>query len=202
MRRTYKVMRILALAVMMAAGVAADGVAAPIVSISPSSQTAMVGDAVSADIVVSGLTDPTGGFYLLLAFDDTILSGDSYVADPDGKLGPDAFDLSFGFVGGTLDLFYSADIDWDAAMLAAAQGTGFKLATVTFLAIASGVSPLTLLDAELSTADGTGLLASQSVNGRVCVGGPCPVPEPGLLVLMATGAAVFAVRRRATRRPV
>jgi hypothetical protein len=198
-------MRVLALAAVVAMGVAAQAWAVPIVYIDPPSQTVPVGAVVDIAIKIKDLTEPIGAFEILLSFDDSILTGDSYVTDPDAKLGPGGFDFSFGFLGaGLLDLFHDADPAFDAADLAAAQGTGFTLATVRFIATAPSTpdfTPLKLEVVDLSDADGTRLLPRGVADGRVCVGDdPCTVPEPALFTLLATGAAVFAARRRRSRR--
>jgi hypothetical protein len=200
-----RVMRVLALAVVVATGFAAQAVAVPIVYIDPPTQTVPVGATVDIAIKVKDLTEPIGAFEILLSFDDAILSGDDYETDPDDKLGPGGFDFSFGFLGGgLLDLFHDADPAFDAADLAAAQGTGFTLATVRFTALAPTTPDFTLLRLEvvdLSDADGLSLLDRKTEDGRVCVGdAPCGVPEPAMFTLLATGVAVFAARRRRSRR--
>jgi hypothetical protein len=53
--------RAVAIALALGIGVVAQAEAVPVVSINPASQTVMTGDAVSADIVVSGLTELIGG---------------------------------------------------------------------------------------------------------------------------------------------
>jgi hypothetical protein len=199
-----KVMRVLALAVLVATGFAAQALAVPIVYIDPPTQTVAVGDPVDIAIKVRDLTEPIGAFEILLSFDDAILTGVSYDTDPDTKLGPGGFDFSFGFLaGGLLDLFHDADPAFDSADLAAAQGAGFTLATVRFTAIAPTTPDFTLLKLEvvdLSDADGLSLLDRKTEDGRVCVGdAPCRVPEPALFALLSTGLAAFAARRRLRR---
>lgn len=195
----WRTVRVLGLAATFAAGAVAQGEAAPIVSISPASQTANVGDLVAVDIVVSGLTEGVGGYSISLLFDSSIVTGGDYGNDPGGKLGPAGLDLSGGFAGGSLDLFYVADETWDANDLAAAQGAGFVLASLTFTAVANGVSPFTLDAVDLSDANGDALLARGTGNGRVCVGGQCPVPEPGSMMLVLAGAASLVARRYTLR---
>ena len=209
MTSVHKVFRILTVALAVFAGAAAQTEAA-IISISPVSQSANIGDAVTADILVSGLAadESVGGAGVLLAFNSGILSGVSYVVDPDDKMGAE-FDLSFGFTGGAgspLDLFFVAEAGLDHAALKALQGASFRLATVNFTAIANGFSGLNLTTAAggsvfLSNADGQTPIPTQAVNGSVCVGGRvCPVaPEPGLIALLGAGLSAFAVRRRARR---
>jgi len=202
MKNFIRAARVLALAAMVAAGAAASGEAAPIVSIAPPTQTAVGGDTVSVDIVVSGLTDPIGAYYLSVLFNNSILAGASYTNDPSGKLGPLGEDFSFGFSGGSLDLFYVADASWEPADLSGAQGASFVLASISFTALANGRSGITLDAVDLSDAAGDTLLASSGRNGEVCVGGPCPgdVPEPGYMVLVLSGVASLVAHRRVARR--
>ena len=200
MQSFIRAARILALAAMVAAGAAAQSQAAPIVSIAPPTQSAAVGDTVSVDIVVSGLTEPVGAYYVSLLFNSSILSGDDFTNDPDGKMGPLGDDFSGGFSAGALELFYVADASWTAADLTAAQGASFILASVSFTALANGTSPFTLDAVDLSDATGDALLTLNARNGQVCVGGPCDVPEPGFMVLVLSGVASLVAHRRVARR--
>jgi hypothetical protein len=203
MRSMHRVLRVVTVMVLVGVGFLARAEASPVVSIDPASQTANVGDTVSADILVSGLTDPLGGFSLLLSFDDAILTGTSFTNDPDAKMGPSPLDLSGGFngAGGSpLDLFFVADASLDAAALSALQGTGFRLGTIQFLAVANGVSPLSIGSLVLSNASGSATIPANAVNGKVCVGGPCPVPAPEPSVFLMLGAAgLFALFMRRYR---
>ena len=166
------------------------------VSVSPATQTINVGDPASIDIVVSGLTQPAdavGGFSLKLGFNNALLSGVSYLNDPGGKMGAVPLDLSTGFAGGLLDLFFVADASETQATLAASQGASFTLARVSFTGLAPGLSPLTLSNVVLSNWDGTATLRGvQTSNGNICVAAVgangCPqVPEPGTLALLTLG---------------
>jgi hypothetical protein len=181
---------------------------AAIISVVPVSQTVALGDPVSVELVVVGLKDneSVGGVSLTLSFNDSILAGASYLVDPDFKMGValDPFnDFSAGFAGGNgspLELVFLADISLDHTALKALQGASFTLATVTFDAIANGLSLLTLGDIGgefLSNADGLLTIPTQAANGLVCVGGNCQVvPEPATFALLALGAGALAIRRR------
>ena len=204
-RRVWSV--VLGLTVMtLALGARAEAI--PIVSIVPAqSANHNVGDLIAVDIVVSNLAgEDIGGFFLTLDFTDTVVTGFSYSIDP-GNNWTNKADLSCGFhpLGGPcaagnpppnggpnglsfLDLFLVGDP-------AAGQPDSFILATVTFEAIANGVSPL-ILDVILSNADGTDDIFPNMNDGKICVGGPCPqAPEPGTLALLGAALAGLGVRR-------
>lgn len=201
-------LRGVAIAVLAATTLLSQAWAAPVVSINPTSQTINVGGPASIDIVVSGLTLPgeaVGGFSLLLAFNSVLLSGVNFTLDPGARMG--AFDpqndFSFGFTGGSLDLFYLANADQDQAGLAGLQAGGsFTLATVEFSGLANGVSPLQLSDVVLSFANGDTTLPQSGIrNGEICVGGNCgnDVPEPSTILLVGAALGALALRRR---RPI
>ena len=181
--------------------------AVPIVSIVPSeTANVAVGAQVTVDIVVSNLAGvDLGGFFLTLDFNDTVVTGFSYTNDPNNNF-TNKFDQSCGFhpLGGPcaagnpppnggpgglsfLDLFLTGNP-------IAGQPDSFILASVTFEAIANGVSGL-ILDLNMSNAGGTQDIFPDMENGKICVGGPCPVPEPGTLALLGAALAGVGVRR-------
>lgn len=201
MKSIHRTLQRLALAALTATAFLSQAEATPVVSISPATQNIGVGAPGSINIIVSGLTVPAGGFSLTLAFNNSFLSGVSFFNDPGGKMGAFPLDLSGGFLGGSLDLYFAADATSTLAGLTTSEGASFTLATVNFLGAASGLSPLTLSKVVLSNFDGTaGLAGVTSTNGQICVGaGDCainPVPEPETYLLFAAGLAVLAMRRR------
>jgi len=205
MRTIHRTLQRLTLAALAATAFLSQAEAAPIVSISPASQTIGVGGNAAVDIIVSGLslTDPTGGFSLTLGFNNTFVSGVSFLNDPGTKMGAVPLDLSGGFSGGSLDLFFVADASATLASLAATEGTSFTLATLSFMGKAVGLSPLTLSNVVLSNWNGDSDLAGVSaVNGSICVsadGEACvinAIPEPETVLLLATGLVALALRRR------
>jgi len=201
MKTISRTLRMLAATALSATVLLSQAVAAPIVSIQPTDQTIQVGDPASIDIIVSGLdglTGPVGGFAFDLVFNGVVLTGVAYTNDPDGKMGAAPLDLSGGFAGGTLNIFFVADVNETEASLAASQGAGFRLATVEFMGAVNGLSNLTLTNVDLSNWDGTQTLAGVGVeNGRICVGGNCAVvPEPATLLLFGSALGGLAIIRR------
>jgi len=151
MKSAHRVLRVLGAVLLIGAVSLARAEAAPIVSIVPTSTpNVSIGDTVGVDINVSNLSNPIAGFGLDLSFLGAILSGQSFTNDPGGLLGiVDDTSCGFGFTGfdlggnctnsgphdSPLDLFVSAQLGSPSAAEQGAQGTGFTLAHVTFLAL-------------------------------------------------------------------
>jgi hypothetical protein len=213
-----KAVRFLAVAVLVGAAFVAKSEGA-IISVLPSTQTIAPGGTASVDIVLSGLAagETVGGFSLLLSFNNTILGvPESFVNNPDNKMGALPLDISPGFAGGVLSLFYLADQVISEPALKALEGTGFRLARVSFTGLAEGLSPLTLSISPLtgvflSDYSGLGVVPATAVNGSVCVdnpstaGDPCAtqggvIPEPATFALLGAGILALGVQRRRKMR--
>jgi PEP-CTERM motif len=189
----------LAVAVMGQAG-RAD--AAAIVYVTPTPVVVEVGDVFSIDVFVDA-DDPVGGFDMDVAWDSTILtfvSADVPSAEFAGnnwffQLGPGNDVVTSGDFGNPLG--------------ANANGLAFKIFSLGLTATALGISAIEIPYVDLSNELGTDLLDRVVQGGVVCVvadktafnRADCvvPVPEPGLMALLATGLATAAMRRRRTR---
>jgi len=165
----------------------------------PSSQTVAVGDAVSVDVVISGLgaglAPSLGAFDLDVTFDPLLLAPTGvtfglFLGDP--ALG-DAL-AAFVLAPGVVDL---AEVSFLApADLDALQPAAFTLATLTFATLAAGTSPLAFAQAVLDDAFAV-RLATDTAGGSITALAASPVPLPATLLLLAAGAAVLALRRAA-----
>lgn len=154
------------------------------------SSSVSVGDSFDVDITISGLEfDDLSSFNFDVSYDSTVLAFDSYVLGPeltDSFWGQD--DWSFGDDGmGTVNLSEFSWL-WDLSF----QPDSFTLATVSFTGSAAGLSMLTLSNVILGDAWGAPLQADL-YSGSVDVN--APVPEPGTILLFATGIVGLAGHR-------
>lgn len=192
---TLWMMRALAV-VMVLAGLLVDRVeAGPIVSITPLTDAANIGDPLSFDVNVSGLVqgDTVGFFDLIVNYNPAVLTPTGSSNAPGGGLGPGAFEVGSSFGGGVFQVTIEAGPALTPTQLSALQVPGFTLATLNFTGLAPGVSPLVVTSAQLTNLDGGtteagGATAQATVNPAV--------PEPVALLLFGMAAAFGARRLR------
>ena len=201
--KTMKKLRIMMLLVPMLFAVNLN--AAVILSMSPSSTTAMPGDVVVLDLMISGLTagaaDSLGDFDLDIFYDAAALSVDSFSLT--GLLGDvglgEALDFSpgddtFGTIALALgSLLFDFELD-------ALQPGSFSLATISFMvdALADGASTEVGISAVYALGDAFGdPLALMSTSSATIRNG-VEVSEPGSLVMIFALSVMLFVRRKKT----
>lgn len=202
-----KFLRVIAIA---AAGLVAQGAAqaAPVLSLVPGAATVAVGDTVTVDLVISGLTSVSeivSGFDLDVFYDPAVLNGLLLSTNfaPFG-LNPQPLFSQDLVAPGHIE-FTLVSLQDDAA-LAALQGDSIVLSSITFSGVADGFSNVTYgadLDFERNVVGRRAVSLNQATTGTcIAVGtGACQVPEPAsyALVLLALGGALApsVLRRRA-----
>jgi hypothetical protein len=178
------------------------------IGLNPSAQSANQGDAVSVEVVVSGLgagvAPSISTFDLDLSFDPSLLSysgavfGDPVLGDQLDLFGLGSIAIPTDRGGGVVNLFeLSFDSPSDLDNL---QAGAFTLVTVTFNSLAAGTSNLLLSLNTLGDAIGDPLNATLA-NGSITVNSTNGVPEPvtaGLLVLGLIGLGLRPRRRTRT----
>jgi len=151
-----------------------------------------VGQAFSADVVISGVdvADPLNAFELDLGFDPSVLQATSAI-DGDFLLDP-VFNLEAQLDNSVGEISFSSV----TLLPLGASGEGV-LATLGFVALASGISILDLNDLLLSAPFGEPIEIGEVSGGNVSVMPEASAPEPNALVIFALGLAllVLAVRR-------
>lgn len=182
--------------------------AATLLSLQPSSQTAMPGNMVSLDLVIGGLDaggpDSLGDFDINIGFDPGALSLVGFGLGPylgDVGLG-EAADFSLGDLGGgtvnvaEVSLLFPFELD-------ALQPDSFTLATFNFMVdvLPPGSSTSVMIDTVFALGDGFGLpLQLDGTAGAVIRNPGVDVPEPAVLGLVALGLAGIRLSRRRTMR--
>ena len=205
----------LAALTLSAAALVSSAVAAPTVYFSPVAQNVALGPTATVDIFVKDLTQSVGGVGMTLNWNSSILSGFSFLADPDVKMGAAIVpnDGSGPFAVGSLVFNFVSDFPSypTEALLFASEGSGapLRLATVTFNTLANGLSALTLTSGVLFDFDGLVSLGAAFDTGSICVGAPAgcvgggagpTIPEPTTMLLVAS-ALGLAIRRRPVVAP-
>ncbi len=164
-------------------------------SLSPSAASVYAGAPVAIDIVIDGLgagTAPTlAAFDLDVSFLGSVLS----FVSVDFAYAVDAF-TSSGLLAGPLRVDLAETSLLSNAVLDAYQPATFVLATLHFLALAPGVSPLAITQAVLANTAGGGSIAATLGGASVTV---LPVPEPISVTLVGLGLAALAAPRRGRR---
>jgi adhesin HecA-like repeat protein len=166
-----------------------------------SPSTAAVGDTVTVDVDVSGVTD-LYAFQFDLSFDPTILAAESEIEGTFLPGGGTTF-----FIPGTIDnvggtIAATADTLLSAVPGVSGDGT---LAVLTFTAIGTGTSPLTTSNA-IPLDSGLNEIDFGLAQGSIIVGGSTAVPEPASISTLAAALAMVTVsngrRLRRTNIPV
>ena len=182
----------------------------PIFTVTPSllNVATSTANVLTVDIIVSGLTSAVGGYSFDLNYDGGLLAFSSYLVDPDTKMGNAAnpildFSTGAGVNKVGMDILSGFFLPGDEATLAALQGAGFRLGTVTLSSLGNvGFAALSISGFSLSNYDGTVSFPTSAVNSQVCVSPdgvtPCTnaVPEPTTALLVATALGALALRRK------
>lgn len=155
--------------------------AAPLLNLAPQNAVVQAGQSVSLDVRLAGVTD-LYAWQFDLGFDPTVLAAVSIVEGP--FLTSGGFTTSF--VPGTPDNTAGTLTATAASLIGTVSGVNGDdtIARVTFQALKSGTSALTLANVILLDS-GSADITATSLDGTVTV--TATVPEPSLWLLLATG---------------
>ena len=165
-------------------------------SLVPATTTASVGDSVAIAIEIAGLgagMPPTlSSFDVDVSFDPSVLSFQNVVFGSALGSGADVF-TSSGVLSGPTRVNVAEASLLLSSVLDAAQPASFVLATLSFLALGPGTSPLAIGQAILAdTSDvpgGNQIFVDQFGSASVMVQS-APVPEPAALLVFGAGVLV------------
>jgi hypothetical protein len=200
--KTMKKLRIMMLLVPMLFAVNLN--AAVILSMSPSSTTAMPGDVVVLDLMISGLTagaaDSLGDFDLDIFYDSAALSVDSFSLT--GLLGDVGLGEAEDFLTSGDDTFGTIALTLISLLpgfeLDELQPGSFSLATISFMVdvLADGASTQVGISTVYALGDAFGgSLALMSTSSAVISNG-IPVSEPSSLTMIFALSVMLFVRHK------
>jgi hypothetical protein len=182
----------------VAAGIILPASAQITLSLSPSSQTNVVGGMEAYNLVVSGLKGSAdyngpalGGFDVQLDFNSTIASAQSVTFG--SMLNLSGNDFQYSDLTSTPGQITLAEISYDsAAALEGAQTKSFTLATIDFQGLALGSTTLTIdPGSSLSDENGNTLDVVSLNNGSLTV---AAVPEPSTCALGSMALMLLGLR--------
>lgn len=169
-----------------------------ILGLSPTSQTALPGDSISLNLIISGLNGggapSLGDFDVDVDFDATKLSFTGYSLGSflgDISLS-EATDYSLGVAGGSINL---SEVSFLApGGLDSLQGSSFTLATLFFNVgnLLNGQSTAVSLSSINALGDGFGNALTLDAVNRATVGNNVTVPEPSSIVLIVLALSALS----------
>ena len=194
-------MKNLSLVLSLFGGMLAATASSASIVLSLGSETISAGDTATVALDVSGLTPGVtslGTFDVNIAFNSNVLSfATASFGDPvlgADQLDPEGYGTSSSITPGkgTVDLF-ELSLD-DSAALLASQPANFTLATLTFHALTTGSSALSLSSNALGDQSGNSLTAELQ-NGSVNVSA-VPLPAAGPLLFLGLGGLACLARKK------
>ena len=177
-------------------------------SLEPSATSVAVGSAFTVDLMVSGVNPtgaaplPVGAFDIDVWFDPMLMSFTGYqLGNSLGAVDTEALDWSWGeFTPGIIDLAELSLLS-PAELEAIGQPESFSLATLEFLCLGMGTSQIGIDDSDplftYNVVDAWGDSFAVTVADPVTI---AQTPEPGTMLLLASGLAGLAGTRRRRKK--